>query len=163
MTHGKLGMSIDVKSVLDFFHEAIGKVMVLLGFLLLVSSVALFSKAWQYSSIASLVLGVSLVVVGVVIHYESPTLKVPSREGWGTILVCVSAVFFATAIGFFLFAVPGSVWAMPASWGRRGVGESILLMDLTRPNMWLTPILMWSGIGLFAFGILLKFSREYLE
>lgn len=163
MTHGKVGMSIDFRSVLDFFHEAIGRVLVLVGFFLLISSVALFSKAWQYSSMASLVLGVTLVVVGIVVHFESPTLKVPSREGWGTILVCISAVFFATAVGFFLFAVPGSVWAMPASLGRRGVGEVILFMDLTRPNAWLSPILIWSGVGLFAFGILLKFSREYLE
>jgi len=163
MTHGKLGMSIDFRPVLDFFREAMGKVLVLIGFFLLISSVALFSKAWQYSSLTSLVLGVFLVVVGIVVHYESPTLKFPSREGWGTILVCVSALFFATAVGFFLFAVPGSVWAMPAAWGRRGVGEVILLVDLTRPSAWLTPILIWAGIGVFGFGVLLKFSREYLE
>lgn len=157
------GMSIDFRSVLDFFHEAIGKVMVLIGLFLLISSVALFSKAWQYSSIASLVFGVFLIVVGIVVNYESPTLKVPSREGWGTILVCASAVFFATAVGFFLFAVPGSVWAMPAVWGRRGVGQVILLMDLARPSAWLAPIFIWGGVGLFVLGVLLKFSREYLE
>lgn len=163
MTHGKLRMPIDLRTGLDFVSNAIGRIMVVAGFFLLIGAVALFSKAYQFSSVASFVLGVFLIVTGAIVHYESPALKVPSREGWGAILVCVSTVFLASALVVILYAVPGSLFAMPRSWGRAGsTTDYILLLDLQRPNAWLAPFLAWTGIGLLVLGLLLKFSREIL-
>jgi hypothetical protein len=156
-------MPLDLRAGLDFLGNAIGRIMVVAGFFLLIASVALFSKAYQWSSIASFVLGAFFIITGAIVHYESPTLKVPSREGWGAILVCVSAVFIASAAVVTLYAVPGALWAMPRSWGRAGsTTDYILLLDLRRPNAWLAPFLAWTGIGLLVVGLLLKFSREIL-
>jgi len=161
MTHGKPRMPLDLRARLGFVSDAIGRIMVVVGFFLLIAAVALFSKAYQWSFAAALMLGVFLIVFGIVLHYESLTLKVPSKGGLGTILMCTSTMFLAGGIVAALFAVPGSLWAIP--FRIHGGTEYVLLLRLDRPNAWLTPILMWIGVGLFVFGFLLKFSGEILS
>jgi hypothetical protein len=158
MTVGKSNMPIDLKAALELFSDVIDKIMIVAGFFFLIIAVALFSKAYQWFSAASLLLGVLLIVVGTIVHFESFTLKVPSREGWGTVLVCVSSVFMASAVIVSLFAVPSSIFAMPTSYHRGA--DYIILVSLTRPNAWLAPILVWVGIGLLVLGIVLKFSED---
>ena len=158
MTHGKLSMPIDLKAALGFFSDAIDKIMLVAGFFLLILAVFLSSPMYPWFSAASFLFGVILIVVGTILHYESFALKVPSREGWGTILICVSAVFMAAAVVVSLFAVPGSVWISRA--GFKPGQRSVILITLTRPNAWLAPILGWTGIGLLVFGAMLKFFRD---
>jgi len=158
MTRGKLDMPIDLKAALEFFSNSMDKILLVAGFFLLIVAIVLFSPIYQWFSAASFLFGVLLIVVGTILHFESFTLKVPSREGWGTILICVSAVFLATAVIVTFFAEPGSVHMLPTSW--KPGGEYIILISLTRPVAWLAPILAWSGIGLLVFGVTLKFFRD---
>jgi hypothetical protein len=151
-------MSIEFQAASEFFRNIIDKIMVVAGIISLLASVALFSPMYQWVSEVTFLSGVLLIVLGAVLHFESFTLKVPSREGWGTILMCVAAMFMATAVMFLLFAVPGGAYVMPTSF-RRGA-ESIILISLTRPNAWLAPILIWVSVGFLVFGLFLKFSRD---
>ncbi len=168
MTHGKLRMRLDLRTGLDFISNAIGRIMVVAGFFLLIAAVALFSSVYQWSSAVSFVLGIFLIFTGAIVHYESPTLKVPSWEGWGVILVCVSTLFMASAVVVVLYAVPGALWSMPTFmrrfWGTPREGRDyLLLLDLQRPSAWLAPFLALTGIGLFVVGLLLKFSRNLIK
>jgi len=155
MRHGKLKMAIGLKSAWELLRDAIDKLMLVAGFFLLIIAVFLFSPIYQWVSAVSFLFGVLLIVVGTILHFESFSLKVPSREGWGTILICVSTVFMASAVIVFLFAVPGPAYLVPTSF--RPGAESILLITLTRPNAWLAPILAWIGTGLLILGALIKF------
>lgn len=156
--HGKLSMPTSHRAVSESFFDVIDKIMLVTGFLLLVAAVALFSKAYQWVSAASFVLGVLLVVVGAILRSESFRLKVPSKEGWGAILICVSAAVMAGAVIALFFAVPGQSFIMPTSF-RRGA-DSIIMINLDRPNAWLSPILAAFGLGLLVFGVVLKFHRD---
>jgi len=158
MTHGKLNMTIDLKAALGFFSDVIDKILLVAGFFFLILAVFLLSPMYQWFSAASFLLGVLLIVVGTILHFESFALRVPSREGWGTILICVSAVFMATAAIVAFFAVPGSGWMSRA--GFKPGQRSVILITLARPNAWLAPILGWTGIGLLVFGAMLKFFRD---
>lgn len=153
-------MPINLRAALDFLRNVIGRIMVLAGFLFLVISVLLFTPMYQWLFAVSFFLGVFLIIFGIALHFESFTLKVPSREGWGTILICVSAFCIASALIVALFAVVGETHILPTSF-RRGA-ENIILISLARPNAWLAPILIWAGVGFFVFGLLLKLSREIL-
>ncbi len=151
-------MPIDFKAALQFFSDAIDKIMLVAGFFFLIMAVSLFSVVYQWFSAASFLVGVHLIVVGTILHFESFTLKVPSREGWGTILICVSAELVAAATMLALFAVPGRAVILPTGF-KPGSGY-IAIINSTRPYLWLAPILALSGIGLLLFGVVLKFFRE---
>lgn len=151
-------MPIDLKAALEFIRDVIGKIMIVAGSFLLILAVALFSRAYQWLSAASFLFGVLLILVGIILHFESLTLKVPSLEGWGTILICISAMFMATAVVAFFFAVPGKPYLIPSSF-RQGAPK-IVVITLAHPNAWLTPILACIGVGFLALGVFLKFFRD---
>lgn len=154
-------MPIDLEAVLEFFSDAMGKIMIIAGFFFLIIAVSLFSRVYQWLSMTSFLLGVLLIVVGTILHFETLTWKVPSKKGWGTILICVSAMFMASAVAFFFFAVPGSAWILPTSFRRGDVrGSYIILIDLKRPSAWLTPIMGCIGIILLIFASVLKFFDD---
>ena len=155
MTQGKVGMPIDLEAVAEFLHNIIDRIIVLAGIFLLIIAILQFSPAYQWFTVASFLFGVFLIVFGVALHFESFTLKVPSKEGWGTILMCVSVLCMSTAIMVALFAVAGGAYILPTSF-RRGA-ESIVVIQLVRPILWLAPILLWGGVGLLLIGLALKF------
>ena len=148
-------MPIDFGAVAEFLHNIIDRIMVLAGIFFLIIAVLEFSPAYQWFTVASFLFGGFLIVSGIALHFESFTLKVPSREGWGTILMCVSVLCMSGAIMVALFAVAGKAYLLPTSF-RRGA-DYILLVELVRPTLWLAPILLWGGVGLFLFGLALKF------
>lgn len=151
-------MPIDLEAVLEFFSDAMGKIMIIAGFFFLIIAVSLFSRVYQWLSMTSFLLGVLLIVVGTILHFETLTWKVPSKKGWGTILLSVSAMFLAVSAAVFFFAVPGSAWMLPTSF-RRGA-QDVLLIDLAHPSAWLAPILVWTSIGLLVIGVMLKFYDD---
>jgi hypothetical protein len=152
-------MLIDIKTALGFISRIIDKIMVVVGAFFIIFAILQFTPAYQWVSFSSFLFGVFLIVVGVALHFESPSFKVPSREGWGTILICLSFLLMATAITLLLYAVIGRMQIVPTSF-RRGA-ESLIRFGLDRPAAWLAPILFWSGVGVLIFGIVLKLSRDW--
>lgn len=148
-------MPIGLGAVLGFLHDIVDRIMVLAGIFFLIIAILQFSPAYQWFTVASFLFGVFLIVFGTALHFESFTLKVPSREGWGTILICVSVLCMSTAMMVALFAVAGKAHILPTSF-RRGA-ENIIVIELVRPTLWLAPILLWGGVGLLLFGLALKF------
>lgn len=151
-------MPIDLAAALEFLRDVKDRIMAVVGFVFVIIAVLQFSPMYQLFSVASFLFGVFLIIFGVALHFESLTLKVPSREGWGTIMICVSAFCIASAAMFALFAVVDKLLILPTSF-RRGA-DNIMVITLARPYAWLAQILIWAGVGLFVFGLVLKFSRE---
>lgn len=148
------------QTVSKFFRGTTDKIMVVAGISLLVASVALFTAMYQWFSGAVFLSGVFLVLLGVVLHFETLSLKVPSRGGWGTIVVCLGVMLMATAAVVLFFAVPGEVFTWLARKGARSPLVLTVLFDLNHPFAWLAPIFVWVGVGFLVLGLFLKFSRE---
>jgi len=151
-------MPIRHKTVWGFVGGVVDKVFVLIGFSLLIFAVSSFSQAYQWEFALGLPLGVFLIMVGIVLHFEVFTLKIPSREGYGTILLCVSVLFMAGAVIAAFFAVPGESYAFPTS--DKPGAKWITVLQLERPNAWLAPILFGLGVGLLILGFVLRSFRD---
>lgn len=158
MPHGKFNMCVDFRTVLESLGDVAGRLMVAAGIFLVIFAVLQFTPAYQWFSFASFLFGVFLIVTGIAVHFESFRVKVPSKEGWGTILMCLSVLCIAAAVTFLFYAEVGRAYIMPTSF-RRGA-EKLILIDLARPTAWLAPILFWTGIGFLVSGFVLKFSKE---
>jgi uncharacterized membrane protein HdeD (DUF308 family) len=90
-------MQINAREAKEFIGNTINKVMVVCGILLLVVALLYITQAFQWVSTISFILGVFLITLGAILHVESFKLKMPSREGWGAILILISAVFLSAA------------------------------------------------------------------
>ena len=146
--------------VSEFFRGIMNKIMVVAGISLLVASIALFTAMYQWLSGAVFLSGVFLVLLGVVLHFETLSWKVPSREGWGTIAICFAVMLMATAAVVLLFAVPGEVFTWLQRKGARSPLVLYVLFDLNHPAAWLAPIFAYVSVGFLLLGVFLKFSRE---
>jgi hypothetical protein len=146
--------------VSEFFRGIMNKIMVVAGISLLVASVALFTAMYQLLSGAVFLSGVFLVLLGVVLHFETLSWKVPSREGWGTIAICFAVMLMATTVVVLLYAVPGEVFTWLQRKGARSPLVLYVLFDLNHPIAWLAPIFACVSVGFLVLGVFLKFSRE---
>ncbi len=147
----------------QFLSDIIDKVLIIAGAFFLVMTVLFFSPAYQWVSMVFLLLGVTSIIVGIVLRFESFELKIPSLEGWGTISICASAILMASAVGVALYAVAGRAYLLPAfqrAGGRLPAVYYKYLLTLVHPTLWLTPILAVAGIALLTFGLFLKFYRD---
>jgi hypothetical protein len=148
------------QTVSKSFRSITDKIMVIAGIFLLVASVALFTAMYQWFSGAVFLSGVFLILLGVVLHFETLSWKIPSIAGWGTIAMCFAVMLMATAAVVLLFAVPGEVFTWLARKGARSPLVLTVLFDLNHPIAWLAPIFAWVGVGFLVLGVFLKFSRE---
>lgn len=146
----------------EFFKDIKDKIMVVAGTSLLVASVVLFSSMYQWFSGAVFLSGVFLILLGVVLHFETLSWKIPSREGWGTIVLCFSVMLMATALVVLFFAVPGEAFIWLQRKGARSPLVLYMLFDLIHPAAWLAPILAWVSVGFLVLGVFLKFSRDII-
>lgn len=180
-------MPIEFRAILDFFRDAIGRIMIILGASFIFIALLHLNRVYQWVSSLSLLLGVTLIIIGTALHNESFKWKVPSIDGVGTILIYVSPVFMTAAVVALIFATPtGEGLILPPYYGspddspfpvfipptytpghygqpRSGLSpgsDVCMAMVLGRPYAWLAAPLVLTGLGLLAFGFLLKFVRD---
>ena len=158
--------------------------MIILGASFIFIAVLYLTRVYQWVSSLSLFFGVTLITIGTALHLESFEWKVPSIDGLGTILMHVSPVFMTAAVVTLIFATPTEeMLILPPYWGPiedspfpvfipptytpghygqprgRAQGDAYMSMILGRPYAWLATPLVLTGLGLLAFGFLLKFAR----
>jgi hypothetical protein len=139
-----------------FIEDNLGKLMALVGVLLLVVAV-LWSSALLGSliSAASLFLGIILLFFGLGLQMGLFSGGLRNLGGVGTILISVSVVCFALGIAVFQFAeVTGVQWIPDAF---RGAVFGWWMVPITKQSYaWLTGIMMYSSFITFFAGIALK-------
>lgn len=168
-------MHIEIRAILDFFKDSIERIVIILGAFLFLISVLLLSPVYQWFSSLSLFFGVTLIIIGTALHFESFKWKVPSAKGLGAILIYVSLLFMAAAVATAILAVPKRIALLPVSGGRDEHDTprvsitpgafphkegSILVMFTEHPYTCLAALLMLTGLGLLALGCLLKFAKD---
>jgi hypothetical protein len=80
-----------------------GTISVLLGLALLVLSVLLFTMLGNPYSASCLFFGITFVALGIFAKIGMFWVKLHSRGGLGTVLICASIVFFAFSLALFQF------------------------------------------------------------
>jgi hypothetical protein len=143
-----------------FIEDNLGKLMALVGVLLLVVAV-LWSSALLGSliSAASLFLGIILLFFGLGLQMGLFSGGLRNLGGVGTILISVSVVCFALGIAVFQFAeVTGVQWIpefFPERRPLRGFGWWMVPVTI-QSYAWLTGIMMYTSFAALISGIALK-------
>lgn len=160
-------MPIDKYGIADVVKDSLGKILVAVGFLSFVIGVLNTSKMGSLVFAVGLFLGVCLMVIGLAINFELFKVKIRSREGTGTILMCIAPLIIVSGVIALFFAEYN--WAgrylMPTQ--RRGYivkdGSilAIVIVPLARRYLWLFKPLIVAGAILFAVGVLLKLSDNF--
>jgi len=162
----------DIKRAFEFFGEALGKILVVIGVVLFFVGILFFgSSAHQMISATGLLLGTLCLITGIVLHLEGlPELKFPSKSGLGTVLICVSIMFLVGSMIFVFvikipldYKIPGRFsFEVPVAefLESRGVPHEVILgirEIAMRPLAWLAPLSVVFGLCALLIGFLLKF------
>jgi len=142
-------------SFLDFVTENFGKIMVfsgvglfIIGFLLLTG----FGSMW---SAISLFFGILLVAFGFFALFGFFSGNLRSLNGLGTILICLSIVFFALSLVVFQFLNVVVVRWLQEVFRGGSLGARALLSS-ERPYLWLSGLSMEAALALLVIGVVLK-------
>jgi len=149
-------MPISVSDIVDFVSDILGDLLIVTSVLFFFVGLLFISAFYQWITVITLFLGVVLLVSGVAIRLEGPlTLKMPSRSGFSTILICISVVAIASAGILSLFTTPGG-WKIVDVVFRGFITGQELIVRVAHPLASLFMPLAAIGLGLLFIGVLLK-------
>lgn len=142
---------MNISDILAAAEESLSDILIVSSVLMFFICILFLTPFYQSVSMFSLFFGVIFLVSGFAIRLEGPLmLTMPSKNGFGTILICVSLVVFSLAGICMIFAEPTGV--LPLRFAEGG-----FMVQYAEPLAWLFIPLVAIGIGLSAFGALLKF------
>jgi hypothetical protein len=142
-------------SVYYYVREYLGKIMILIGVVLLVLGVLSLNLFGSIYSAGSLFFGIILLFFGFFAQLGFFWGNLRSLGGVGTILICVSVASFALSIAVAQFLEVRSIAYGPViSHGTVLGWAGFLITD--RPFTWMSDVLMQLGLTLLVIGIVLK-------
>jgi len=150
---------MNLESLLNFFRDASGKILIFLGLLGIVLGLLFITQLGSWVTALGLLLGVFLMVIGFVVNFDLFRVKFWSREGFGLLFMCMAPLLLTSAVISVTFAKPDWAHAYllpPYRMGFARDGEVIVVAPLIRLYSWLAGPLAIAGVCLFVFGFLLK-------
>jgi len=157
-------MPLNKDSVVDFFQEAMGRILIAIGVLFVGGGLLFASSRGSLPFALGLFLGVLFIVVGFGIQAEVFSVNFLSKDGIGTLLILISPLLIVSGFIFMFFSEPD--WSqqmlIPKMVGLHLVpGRWVLIVPLARIYIWLTMPLLIAGALSFAAGLLLKVFDNY--
>jgi len=129
--------------------------MFLIGVVLLIVGVLELNLYGSILSAGSLFFGILFIVFGLFVQLGFFSGNLRSLGGAGTILICFSIIFLAFSVVMFEFLEVSLAGIVPLI-SHGFVSGYIVKMSSERPYLWLSAILMQSGLVLFITGIVFK-------
>jgi Cu/Ag efflux pump CusA len=154
-------MVFSVDDFSDFLRENFGKFSIVLGVILFFSGLFLFNTFGSFWSALSLFFGIVLATFGLFLQLEFFG-DLRSLNGFGSILLFASIVFFALSISFFQFVEITSFRLVQEVFKGAVLPFSRVVMHTERPFLWLCGLFFWLGIFLFVAGLAVKIVRLWL-
>ena len=142
-------------SFFDFVTENFGKIMVFSGVVLLIIGFLLLTGFGSMWSAISFFFGVLLVAFGFFAMFGFFSGNLRSLNGLGTILICLSVVFFALSLVVFQFLNIVVIGWLAEVFRGGSLGARALLSS-ERPYLWLSGLSMDVALMLFVIGVVLK-------
>jgi len=145
----------DLVAVYDYISDAIGRVMLLIGVVLLVVGVLAFNPFGSVLSAGSFFFGILFTVFGMLVQLGFFPRNLRSLSGVGTILICLSIVFITFSIVVVEFVDLDLVKIVPSIFRGAIIGYKPL-MESERPYLWLSVLFMQFGLATLIIGIALR-------
>jgi hypothetical protein len=146
-------MAIDVFK--EYLEEYSGSIMIIAGILLLIVGLMSYNTFGSLLSAATLFFGIIFVSFGFFARLGFFYLRLRSLNGLGTILVCISVVFFALSIAFMEIQAVKGVRTIPDV--IRGIIRGYYDVITTyRPYVWLGATSIWVSLASFLAGLIVK-------
>jgi len=146
-------MAIDVFK--EYLEEYSWSIMIIAGILLLVVGLMSYNTFGSLLSAATLFFGIIFVSFGFFARLEFFYQRLRSLNGLGTILVCISVVFFALSVAFMEFQAVKGVRTVPDYFRGFLRGYSVIVTT-HRPYVWLGVTSIWVGLASFLAGLIVK-------
>jgi uncharacterized membrane protein len=146
-------MAIDVFK--EYLEEYSGSIMITAGIVLLVVGLMSYNTFGSLLSAASLFFGIIFVSFGFLARLGFFYLRLRSLNGLGTILVCLSVVFFALSVTFIEFQAVKGIRTVPNFIRGFIYGYSVIVTTY-RPYVWLGLTTIWISLAAFLAGLIVK-------
>ena len=147
-------MAIDVLK--EYLQEYSGGIMVFSGVVLLVVGLMSEETFGSQVSVISFFFGIIFVAFGFFARIGLFSSKLSSLNGLGTILICISVVFFSLSFSVFEFqAIAGYVNIPQFSRNGKFIGNAVEPI-IYRPYAWLSLTSIGIGLSLFFAGLIAK-------
>jgi hypothetical protein len=146
-------MAIDVFK--EYLEDYSGSIMIIAGVLLLVVGLMSYNTFGSLLSAATLFFGIIFVSFGFFARLGFFYSRLRSLNGLGTILVCISVVFFALSIAFMEFQAVKGVRTVP-DFFRGFIRGYYQIVTTYRPYVWLGVTSIWVGLASFLAGLIVK-------
>jgi len=148
-------MRIGWLDVLDFFRDYLGKIMFLIGLMLLIAGLLWFNMFGTVLSAASFFGGILFVVFGLFVQLGVFSVNFRSLNGVALILICTSIICFAFAIAALEFLNTRLVEVEPFYFRTRLL-YLIAILESERPYLWVSGIFGLLGLASLIAGVVLK-------
>jgi hypothetical protein len=146
-------MAIDVLK--EYLKEYSGNIMIFSGVLLLVVGLMFVETFGSLVSVVAFFFGIIFVAFGFFARLGLFYLKLSSLNGLGTILICVSVVFFALSFAVIQYQAVKSVVTIPQYLHGVIIGY-ITSINTYRPYAWLSFTSIGVGLPIFLAGLAVK-------
>jgi len=152
----------DLITVFDSVRDHIGKLMLLIGSVLLVAGALTLKNFGSVFSAGSLFFGILLVVFGLMAQLGLFSDNLRSWNGLGTIMMCFSIVFIAFSFAVIQFSEVNSADVVPIIFRGAVLGWKVVFSS-ERPYIWLSALFFQLGLVVLVVGIAIKIFNVALS
>jgi hypothetical protein len=140
----------------DYIEENLGKIMIVVGVLLVIGGVLWLSTVGTVYSAGSFFFGLLFVIFGFFVHLGVFSGGLRSLSGFGTVLICFSVVFFVFAVVLVQFQNINVIGYVREVFRGAPLPFSRMVIATDRPYLWLSDFFMHFGLYFFVAGLILK-------
>lgn len=149
-------MHVDFVDFKDYVQEHSGRILFLVGIILLVTGVFSFRTLGGELSATSLFLGIVLCTFGIFVRLGFFSVKFRSWSGLGTISMCLAVTFLAFSISIFQFLNVESSGYMPVGEHGELLPFYRAFLHSERSYLWLSNVLVRLGFVFLVIGAAVK-------
>lgn len=147
---------MDIDLAKEYGKEYSGKIMFLIGIVLLAVGLLFLNSLGSPLSAASLFFGIILVAFGLLIQVGFFYGNLCSVNGLGVFLICLSVVLFAFAIAILQFVEISGVHFIPIIWRGEPPAGYKVRFDYERTYVWLSALLLRVSLVSLIVGLVTK-------
>jgi len=152
-------MLAEREDILGFLKNSVGIILVLAGLLLIVFGLLNLTSTGSLLFAFGLFFGLMLIIGGLIVHFDWFPSNIRSKDGFGSLLMCISPFLIASGLVCFFITQPNwsAAVVLPQSIrGRILPGQWIIEVPYVRVYLWLAILLPITGTLAFAVGFFLR-------
>jgi len=142
-----------------------GMILTIAGLLLMAFGLLNLTMVGSLLFAVGLLFGLMLVISGIILHFDWLPTNIRSKDGMGSLLICLSPFLLASGLICFFVALPdvnaASFIQQTVARGRLKPDAYILQVPYVRIYLWLALLLPASGVIAFVTGLFLRILDDF--